>query len=58
MKRFASLITSAALAGSLLCVAATAQADSELYLVPISPREFRNCAAGPTPQSGSRACGG
>ena len=36
MKRFASLITAAALAGSLISVAPVAQADSTMYLVPIS----------------------
>ncbi len=36
MKRFASLVTVAALAGSLVGAAATARADSTMYLVPIS----------------------
>ena len=36
MNRFASLITTAAIAGSLFAAAATAQAASALYLVPIS----------------------
>ena len=37
MKRFASLATAAALAGSLLGAATAAQADSTMSLVPISP---------------------
>ena len=37
MKRLASFITSAALAGSLLGAAGAARAVSEMYLVPISP---------------------